>query len=730
MSNNPIRVLIVDDEPTSRSLMQAVLLNAGCQVSLAVNGEDALRQLRANPCDIVTLDVEMTGMNGYQVCAALRAAAGSELSIVMLTGMDDVDSIQHAFDAGATDFITKPINWSLLWHRVQYLFRSHLALRELRTAHAHNAAILNAIPDLLFEIDLDGRYLDYRAPRIELLGAPAADLRGKMISEVLPPDAAEACLSALREAHVSGFSSGTQFGLQLGPKKHWFELSVSRKSTDSVQKPTFIVLSREITERKEAEHRIERLAYFDSLTGLPNRLSFFEKLQRGIERAQIHGNRLAVLFMDLDGFKNINDTLGHSTGDLVLRWVADQLRLRIRPTDTVSRLEADGPEIGLARLGGDEFTLMMPNLLRGEDALLLAHRIRELIGRPFHLEGHEVVLTASVGIAVYPDDGECADGLLKNADTAMYHAKSKGRDNCQFYSASLTEQAMQRLQLESNLRLALERDEFFLVYQPQLDLASGRICSVEALIRWNHPKLGLVSPATFIPLAEETGLVVPIGEWVLRTACAQAARWHAGGHALRVAVNLSPIQFRNPGLLGSVIGILDDGLAPELLELEITEGALMENTDLTLATLRALRNTGVWISLDDFGTGYSSMSYLTRLPLNMIKVDQSFVRGLPDDRESLTIVRAIVSLAKNLGFAVTAEGVETLEQARILHGLSCDKLQGYYFSKPVLPGQIPALLEKQWCLEDCSSHQRQPEPTNVVDESVQTLGRLAGCPCF
>ncbi|MBC7455014.1 MAG: EAL domain-containing protein [Massilia sp.] len=700
MTSPLLRILVVDDEPTSRRLMQAVLEKAGYCVGLAINGEDALRQFRASAWDLVMLDVEMPGIDGYQVCAALRAEAGDELTIVMVTGMDDMESIERAYLTGATDFIAKPINWSLIGHRVKYLFRSHLAMRELRAAHARNAAILDAIPDLMFELDLEGRYLDYHSPRSDLLATAPARLLGKTVVEILPPQAAAVCMAALREAHATGFSSGKQFPLSLHQGEHWFELSVSRKSDDAGRTPSFIVLSRNITERKEAERRIERLAYFDSLTGLPNRLSFIDRLEREVQRAQFHGARLAILFLDLDGFKNINDTLGHTIGDRVLQGVADRLHTGLRPTDMVSRLEGDASAIGLARLGGDEFTVMMSNLAQGEDALMLAQRIRALVRQPFTLEGREVVLTASIGIAVYPDDGECADALLKTADTAMYHAKEKGRDNCQFYSAAMTAQAMLRLNLESNLRLALERDEFSLVYQPQIDVASGRMRSVEALIRWNHPQQGPIGPGDFIALAEETGLIVPIGEWVLRTACAQAVLWHAAGHFLKVAVNLSPIQFRNPDLLHSITGTLAGTLAPAWLELEITESALMEDGEATLATLRALHDTGVQISLDDFGTGYSSMSYLTRLPLNMIKVDQSFVRNLPGDAESLTVVRAIVSLAKNLGLGVTAEGVETREQARILRQLSCDTLQGYYFSKPVSASAIPALLERQWCFDD------------------------------
>ncbi len=365
----------------------------------------------------------------------------------------------------------------------------------------------------------------------------------------------------------------------------------------------------------------------------------------------------------------------------------------------VSRANIDETEVELARLGGDEFTALIPNIAKPEDALLVAHRIRELMRRPFMLDGREVVLTASIGIAVYPDDGEDASSLLKHADTAMYHAKDKGRDNCQFYSASLTQRAQHRLNLESNLRHALARNEFSLLYQPQFDLALGRIQSVEALIRWNHPEQGVISPLDFIPLAEENGLIVPIGEWVLRTACTDAARWQQEGHGLRVAVNLSPMQFKDPELVKTVLEILGEtGLAPELLELEITEGAVMEDSGATLATLEALSLQGIQIALDDFGTGYSSMSYLKRMPLNNLKVDQSFVKGLPHDRDNYAIVRAILSMAQHLGFSVTAEGVETLEQAEALRQMACNTLQGYYFSRPVPAVDIPALLSRDWLI--------------------------------
>ncbi len=851
-------ILVVDDDPTARILSRAALAKTGFAVREAENGEEALRLYRILSCDLVMLDVDMPGLDGYQVCAQLRREAGDELPIIMVTGMDDVDSVQRAFDAGATDFMAKPVNRALIGHRVNYLLRARRVLQDLHQANARNTAILralpdtllrlggdgqvldrhlpghghplaqaipahileriqasatvlrntgatenlnfefsvqaggqhyyetrlgsindqetlclvrniterkqqeldilaarnklratlDAIPDLMFELDMEGRYLDYHSPRQELLVAPPEQLLGRTVAEVLPAEAAATCMAALREADARGLSSGKQFALNLAQGTRWFELSVSRKcngrtptpcqarlaeceppsfplrqrceqpaadlcheplphrcssvpGADRMQMPTFIVLSRDITERKEAERQVYRLAYYDTLTGLPNRLSFCERLELEIRLAQVQQSRLAVLFLDLDGFKNVNDTLGHGAGDRLLQRVADRLRQGVRPADLVTRSDHLESEIELARLGGDEFTLLITRLPDHEAAPRVARRINELLRQPITLDGREMILTASIGIAVYPDNGEESATLLKHADTAMYHAKDRGRDNCQFYSAGLTQVAMRRLDLESNLRRAVERGEFFLAYQPQLDLASGCINSVEALLRWNHPELGLIPPMEFIPAAEANGLIVPIGEWVLRTACRDLAHWRANGHSLRVAVNLSAAQFRSPDLVRRIETILSEaGVVPAWLDLEVTEGALMEDSSAILGTLNALRGVGLNLSLDDFGTGYSSLSYLKRLPLASIKIDQSFVRGLPDDRESLAIVRAIVSLAKNLGFTLTAEGIETLDQACLLQQLGCETLQGYFISKPLPAADIPPLLARSWTLAE------------------------------
>ncbi|MFD0738491.1 EAL domain-containing protein [Lysobacter koreensis] len=577
-------------------------------------------------------------------------------------------------------------------------------IEQIQERDARNAALLGAIPDLLFELDLDGRYLDYHAPNDRLLVAPGAGLLGKLVTEVLPPMAAECCMSAVRAADEHGFSVGNQFQLALDKGVCWFELSVSRKAAVAGQRQTFMVLSRDITAHKAAEQSVALLAYFDSLTGLPNRASFLQRVDREIKRAQHNRTRFGILFVDLDGFKNVNDTLGHAAGDRVLRMAADRLRESVRPSDVVSRAGvAASPDIKveLARLGGDEFTALILDIARPEDCLVIAQRVLEAMRAAYPMNNNEVVLSCSIGIALYPDDGEDGTTLLEHADIAMYHAKDSGRDNCQFYSVSLTERAIQRMERQARLRVALERDEFSLVYQPQVDAASGRISSVEALIRWTHPVLGTIPPLEFIPLAEENGAILAIGGWVLRTACADAVRWQRDGKCVRLAVNLSPLQLKDPDLLPIVRDALaSSGLAPELLELEITEGALMEDTAATTLALDALRNLGLRIALDDFGTEYSSLAYLSRMPLNSLKIDRSFVSDLPHCAKNLEIVRAILAMSHSLGLSVTAEGVETVEQMTALLDRGCDAFQGYYFSRPVAASDIPALLDRSWSLHE------------------------------
>lgn len=440
----------------------------------------------------------------------------------------------------------------------------------------------------------------------------------------------------------------------------------------------------DITERKLAEQKLKHVAYYDGLTDLPNRELFSDRLRQAQIQARRHGRMLAVMFLDLDRFKSINDTLGHTTGDLLLRSVSERLLHCVREGDTV------------ARLGGDEFIILLADMAQVQAAATVAKKIHDALLKGFTLSGQEFLITTSIGISLFPSDGVDADTLIKNADMAMYQAKAQGRNNYQFYTPAMNAGALRKLILESNLRKALERKEFVLHYQPVVELSSGRITGTEALVRWQHPELGLLHPMEFIPLAEETGLIIPLGEWVLEKACLQAKAWQASGHSpFRLSVNLSMRQFSHDAVMGTVSKALErSGLDPCLLELELTESMVMQNAKQTIAALHELKEAGIQLSLDDFGTGYSSLSYLKNLPLNKLKLDQSFVSALARESTNEAISRAIIGLAHSLNLQVIAEGVETFEQLELLRSLQCDEVQGYLFSRP-MPAEEMSLLMRE-----------------------------------
>jgi diguanylate cyclase (GGDEF)-like protein len=439
--------------------------------------------------------------------------------------------------------------------------------------------------------------------------------------------------------------------------------------------------SLDITERKRAEEQVRNLAYHDTLTGLPNRLLFQDRLRLAVAQAHRQAKGLVVLFLDVDRFKVINDSLGHSVGDRLIREVAVRLRSCLREGDTV------------ARLGGDEFMLLLPDVAQAVDAAKVAKKVLDLVRHPFEIDGRELFVTSSIGISLYPDDGRDAETLVKNADAAMYRAKEQGRDHYQLYTPALNETALERLALESSLRKALVHDELRLHYQPILDVATRRVFGLEALLRWQHPELGLVAPAEFIPLAEITGLILPMGPWVLRTACAQARAWQELHPGLSMAVNLSARQFQEPNLVGHVTDALAaTGLQPRFLQLEITESSAMQNAQTAIQTLRELKALGVGLSIDDFGTGYSSLSYLKRFPIDTLKIDQSFIRDIETAPDDAAIASAIIGLAHTLKLSVVAEGVETAGQLEFLARHGCDRTQGYLFSRPLPVDQCSALL--------------------------------------
>jgi diguanylate cyclase (GGDEF)-like protein len=431
--------------------------------------------------------------------------------------------------------------------------------------------------------------------------------------------------------------------------------------------------------------RVEYLAYHDGLTGLPNRSLFSKLLSQSINEAHRYGRQLAVAFLDLDRFKQVNDTLGHEAGDRLLREAASRLKECVRESDTV------------ARLGGDEFVVLLPELGDGKYAATVAQKILSVIARPFNLIGHEFRVTASIGISIYPQDGLDEQTLTKNADIAMYQAKEEGKNNFQFYSEKLNANSLERLALESSLRRALERNEFRIHYQAKRDIGSGRICGMEALLRWEHPELGTVAPMQFIPVAEETGMILPIGKWVLKTACLQNVAWQKQGLPhLSIAVNLTTRQFGDENLLEDLTSILTaTGMDPHLLELEITESLLIRDVEETLRILTGLKALGIRIAIDDFGIGYSSLATLQRFPLDTIKIDRSFIRDITGTTQDTALADAVIAMGKSLSLTVVAQGVETREQAEFLQTHACDELQGFYFKRPLPADQFTQLLQAQ-----------------------------------
>ena len=459
-------------------------------------------------------------------------------------------------------------------------------------------------------------------------------------------------------------------------------LSISTVLDEHDQVTHYVSLFSDITSLKESQAQLEHLAHHDALTGLPNRLLFHTRLEHALDRARREASKVAILCFDLDHFKNINDSLGHPAGDRLLQAVTQRLLGSVRAEDTV------------ARFGGDEFTILLEELREAGDAGLVAQKALKVLAKPFDLEGQEAYVTGSIGISLFPDDGQDVTTLLKNADSALYQAKEHGRNHYHFYTKDLTRAAFKRLELESSLRRAVERGEFTLYYQPQVDLSDSRVVGAEALVRWRHPKLGIVLPSEFIPMTESTGLIVNLGEWVLRTACAQAMTWQRQGFpAIRIAVNLSSVQVNRGGMQGMVERVLQDtGLDPRYIELEITEGLIMQQTQQTIRTLDELTSMGVMLAIDDFGTGYSSLSYLKRLPLNRLKIDKSFVREIPVDAEDRAITRAVIALGNSLNLVVVAEGVENEIQREFLRNNGCDEAQGYLYGAPLPAEDFAALM--------------------------------------
>ncbi len=559
---------------------------------------------------------------------------------------------------------------------------------QLIASNTRFETVLKALPDSMFEVDAGGVYLNVWG-RDDLLTVPKNEMPGRNIREMLPPDAVNVVLKTLLEANENGYSHGLQIMRREPQGTRWFELSVAKQQSDSTETARFVVLSRDITERKLSEDKIEHLAFYDTLTGLPNRRLLSDRLKQALSSCTRTGIYGALLFLDLDNFKTLNDTLGHDMGDILLQQVAERITSCLRETDTV------------ARLGGDEFVVILEDLseLPMEAAALtesVGNKILASLTQPHLLDSNKYSGTTSIGATLISDHQQGIDDLLKQADIAMYQAKSDGRNTLRFFDPKMQDRINARATLESELRHALAEQEFRLYFQIQVD-SSGRPLGAETLIRWLHPDRGLINPVHFIPLVEETGLIVPIGQWVLNTACAQLKEWQHDTltSALILAVNVSAKQFLHGDFVHQVqTAIQRHAINPKLLKLELTESLLLDDVEEVIFNMNALKKIGVRFSLDDFGTGYSSLQYLKQLPLDQLKIDQSFVRDLVSNHSDNAIVRTIIAMAQGLNLNVIAEGVETEDQRQILLSNGCHHFQGYLFSKPVPIDEFETLLKR------------------------------------
>jgi diguanylate cyclase (GGDEF)-like protein/PAS domain S-box-containing protein len=693
-------VLIAGSDVTERLNARAAVEQTGLDAAEVESGAETLLFNVVDSPALVVLDLDMAGLDGYRTCEELRRRRETEHTpILVITRHDDPESITQAFDAGATDFMVKPVNWGLFAHRVRYLLRGARTLAELKASREKLATAQRMARLGSWEWNVGTGQLHWSNEVRQILGARAEGdvVQLEALLDLVHHEDRKLLRAWFRRASQGRLTSDLEYRC-LRPDGE--ELTVHQQAEAVADEDGEVVwisgFLQDVSDRKRSEERIRQLAYYDVLTGLPNRRFFKENLDRALRHARQSGKPLALLFLDLDRFKTINDTLGHEAGDALLKEAGERLHVCVRATDTVASARDGKLHSAISRLGGDEFTLLLRDLDDAQDAGRVAERILERFSQPFQIGGREVFTSTSLGIAVHPIDGDDVDTLLRNADAAMYHAKDRGRNNFQFYTDAMNVKASRRLDIENNLRRAVQRGELSVAYQPKLDLASGRVTSMEALVRWENAELGKVRPVEFIQVAEESGLIVPIGEWILRTACSQQRQWMDLGYVpVVMGVNLSSYQIRAqrfPEVLARVLQ--ETTVEPAHLELEITESAIMRYEDLSIRALNELKQIGVRLALDDFGTGYSSLSYLKRFPIDALKIDRTFVRDVVGDPDDAAISRAIVAMAQSLGLYVVAEGVETAEQEAFLREIGCDAMQGFHVGKPMPPAEAVSFLHR------------------------------------
>lgn len=687
-NRSPARVLVVDDEPRLLSSLGSLLRSQEYNVTEADNGQNACQLIDRQTFDLVMLDLRMPGLDGFDVMKHI-AARQPDCGIVVVSGESSFDSVSRALRRGALDYIRKPFDPDELLATVgsvlekQALLRAHEHIRgRLEKSEALHRYIVNSSPDIVFMLDGDGHFCFVNNKIESLLGYQPHELHGRHFRHILDDRDVARGTYALNAPNISADNPRTlevrlktrgsrranrHFEITAFPidPETWPQAGGDRQG--KYREARYYGTARDVTERKEAEAFINFQAYHDLLTRLPNRALFKDRLELAITHARRGNQKLAVMFLDLDRFKVINDTLGHAMGDRLLQAVTHRLERCLRKGDTLSRF------------GGDEFTLLLPSIRSHEDARQIAKKLIKALRSPFQLGEHEVFVGVSIGISIFPEAGETMDNLIQNADIAMYHVKAKGKDGYRFYSESMSIDSANRLGLERDLRLALERDELRVFYQPQVCSASNRVIGLEALVRWQHPRRGLLYPRDFLPLAEETRLISQVSERVMDQAFRDVGNWiRSGHHDLRLAVNLSPIQVEHPKFVDTLMNqVHASGFPPQNLEIEITENLIMNDLEQISQKLRELADFGVRIAIDDFGTGYSSLNYIHRLPIHTLKVDQSFVKAIRSGEDGACIVNAIIAMAHGLKLDIVAEGVETNEQLAYLKQLGCHQIQGF-----------------------------------------------------
>ena len=697
------RLLVVDDEPLILEGLTRLLAARDYEVVAANGGREALTAIGKQQFDAILLDLGMPDLDGNEVLRFVADRA-VDTPVIVVSGDSTIDAAIRALRGGAADFVRKPYEPEELLRRIENTLtrrrlekeNNHILLR-LQQSEKWHRFLVNSSPDFIYTLDCDGRFT-FVNDRVEsLLGYRNEDLLGQHYSLVIHEDDIARAEHVFNERRAGDRSArNIEIRLKCNPGMRRPRLMTGRcKSVEltatgmydedaSPFEQRFIGsygVAKDVTERKQAEETVHYQAYHDLLTGLPNRALFRDHLGLMLAQTKRTQKPLAVLSLDLDHFKVINDSLGHTIGDEMLLAVGARLRQCLREGDT------------LARLGGDEFAILLPTLASRSDVDHVCRKIIQALSKPMYVKGHEIYITSSIGACFAPEDGDMIDSLIRQAEIAMYQAKSQGRCRLQFWEAGMQAPYSERMQVEADLRRALARNEFVLFYQPQVDTVTGEVRGFEALLRWWHPQRGLLAPADFIPVAEESGVIVPIGDWVLRQACAQVAEWrHAGLPPVRLSANISARQLESADFVDSVMrAVQEHSLDGYLLELEITETLLMRDFEANAIKLGRLSAAGIRLAIDDFGTGYSSFKYLSRFPIHTLKIDQSFVQEL-DREENMSIVNAMIAMGRGMNLNVVAEGVETESQRARLQQMQCHEVQGYYYSPPLSYQEATALL--------------------------------------